>query len=152
MLTLNTVAPDFALADQDGKTHTLKDYLHQGKRIVLYFYPKDNTPGCSSQACGYSALIKDFMAKDTLVIGISKDSVASHKKFEGNYDLKFTLLSDPELTAIKAYDVWKEKKAYGKVFMGVVRTTYIIDENGVIIYADDKVKAKEDPLKILGIL
>ena len=152
MLNINTLAPSFTLADQNGVTHSLEEFLHKGKRVILYFYPKDNSSGCSAQACGYSSLLKDFMAKDTIVIGISIDSVASHKKFEGNYDLKFTLLSDPTLDVIKTYDVWKEKKLYGKVSMGVVRTTYIIDENGVIIFANDKVKAKEDPLKMLEIL
>lgn len=152
MLNTNTKAPDFKLLDQNGNEHTLNEYLHQGKRVILYFYPKDNTTGCTAQACGYSSLIKEFVAKDTFVIGISKDSVSSHKKFEGNHDLKFTLLSDPTLEVIKAYDVWKEKKLYGKVSMGVVRTTYIISEEGNIIFANDKVKAKEDPLKMLEIL
>lgn len=147
MLTVGTKAPEFSLPDQDGVMHTLKEYA--GRKVILYFYPKDNTPGCTSQACGFSQLYPQFQEKEAVVIGISKDSVASHKKFQEKYNLTFTLLSDPELAAIKAYDVWQEKKNYGKVSMGVVRTTYLIDENGVIVKAFGKVKAAENPTKML---
>lgn len=147
MLTVGTKAPEFSLPDQDGVMHTLKEYA--GQKVILYFYPKDNTPGCTSQACGFSQRYPQFQEKDAIVIGISKDSVASHKKFQEKYNLAFTLLSDPELTAIKAYDVWQEKKNYGKVSMGVVRTTYLIDENGMIAKAFGKVKAAENPAKML---
>ncbi|MDY2986086.1 MAG: thioredoxin-dependent thiol peroxidase [Peptoniphilus sp.] len=148
MLEVGVKAPEFELEDQNGKLHKLEDY--RGKKVVLYFYPKDNTPGCSMQAIGFSELKDDFDKKDAVVLGVSKDSVKSHKKFEEKKDLKITILSDPELKAIEAYDVWKEKKTFGKAYMGVVRTTYVIDEEGKIIYANDKVKAKEDPQKMLG--
>lgn len=148
MLKVGTKAPAFTLPDQNGTIHTLDQY--KGKKVILYFYPKDNTPGCTKQACGFSERHPQFTEKGAVVIGISKDSVSSHKKFEEKYGLSFTLLSDPELEVIKAYDVWKEKKNYGKVSMGVVRTTYLIDEEGVIIKANDKVKAAEDPEKMLG--
>lgn len=148
MLIPGTKAPAFALPDQNGNMHTLEEY--KGKKVILYFYPKDNTPGCTKQACGFSDRYPQFMEKGAVVIGISKDSVASHKKFEEKYGLAFTLLSDTELKVIKAYDVWKEKKNYGKVSMGVVRTTYLIDEEGVIIKANNKVKAADDPEKMLG--
>lgn len=147
MLEVGTKAPDFSLPDQNGKIHTLAEYV--GKKVVLYFYPKDNTPGCTKQACGFSERYPQFMEKGAVVLGISKDSVASHKKFEEKYHLGFTLLADPELATIKAYDVWQEKKNYGKVSMGVVRTTYLIDENGVIVKAFDKVKAAENPEQML---
>ena len=147
MLTVGTKAPDFSLPDQDGVMHTLKEYA--GRKVILYFYPKDNTPGCTSQACGFSELYPQFREKDAVVIGISKDSVASHKKFQEKYQLSFTLLSDTELAAIKAYDVWQEKKNYGKVSMGVVRTTYLIDENGIILKSIGKVKAAENPAQML---
>lgn len=148
MLEIGTKAPSFNLPDQNGTIHTLEEY--RGKKVILYFYPKDNTPGCTKQACGFSERYPQFMEKGAVVIGISKDTVASHKKFEEKYGLAFPLLADPELTVIKAYDVWKEKKNYGKVSMGVVRTTYLINEDGVIIKANDKVKAAEDPAKMLG--
>lgn len=148
MLEIGTKAPDFSLPDQNGTIHTLEEY--KGKKVILYFYPKDNTAGCTKQACGYSERLPQFAEKGAIVIGISKDTVASHKRFEEKQGLKFTILSDPELTAIQAYDVWKEKKNYGKVSMGVVRTTYLIDEEGIIIKANDKVKAAEDPEKMLG--
>ncbi|MBE5865948.1 MAG: thioredoxin-dependent thiol peroxidase [Lachnospiraceae bacterium] len=148
MLTVGTKAPDFTLPDQDGKMHSLSDYA--GKKVILYFYPKDNTPGCTSQACGFSELYSQFEEKGAVVLGISKDSVASHKKFQEKYGLSFTLLADTELSAIKAYDVWQEKKMCGKVSMGVVRTTYLIDENGMIVKVFDKVKAKENPAQMLG--
>ncbi len=147
MLQTGTKAPDFTLADQNGELHSLSDY--KGQKVILYFYPKDNTPGCTKQACGFGELYPQFQEKGAVVIGISKDSVASHKKFEEKYGLPFTLLSDTELTAIKAYDVWKEKKNYGKVSMGVVRTTYLIDEEGSIIKALDKVKTADNPREML---
>ncbi|MBP5669497.1 MAG: thioredoxin-dependent thiol peroxidase [Lachnospiraceae bacterium] len=148
MLEVGTKAPAFTLPDQNGKMHSLKDY--KGKKVILYFYPKDNTSGCTKQACGFSDRMPQFTEKGAVVLGISKDTVESHKKFEEKYGLKFTILADPERKVIEAYDVWKEKKNYGKVSMGVVRTTYLIDEKGVIIRANDKVKAAEDPEKMLG--
>lgn len=148
MLEVGTKAPDFSLPDQNGKIHTLAEYA--GKKVVLYFYPKDNTPGCTKQACGFSERYPQFMEKGAVVLGVSKDSVASHKKFEEKYNLGFTLLADPELNAIKAYDAWQEKKNYGKISMGVVRTTYLIDENGIIVKSFDKVKAAENPEQMLG--
>lgn len=150
MLEVGMKAPDFELPDQDGKMHKLSDYL--GKKVILYFYPKDNTPGCTKQAIGYSERIDTFGENNVVVLGISKDSVASHKRFEDKQGLKFTILSDPEKTVIEAYDVWKEKKNYGKVSMGVVRTTYLIDEKGVIVKANDKVKAADDPEKMLQVV
>ena len=150
MLETGTTAPDFTLPDQNGKNHSLKEY--RGKKVILYFYPKDNTPGCTKQACGYSALLPQIEEKDAVVLGVSKDSVASHKRFEEKQNLSITILSDPERKVIEAYDVWKEKKNYGKVSMGVVRTTYLIDENGIIIMANDKVKAADDSEKLLEIL
>ena len=147
MLEVGTKAPAFSLPDQNGTVHTLEDY--KGKKVVLYFYPKDNTSGCSKQACGFAELYPQFTEKGAVVIGISKDSVASHKKFEEKFGLPFTLLSDVELAAIKAYDVWQEKNMYGKITMGVVRTTYLIDEDGVIVKAFGKVKAAENPAKML---
>ena len=148
MLEVGTKAPEFTLPDQNGEMHTLAEY--RGKKVLLYFYPKDNTPGCTKQACGYSERLPQFQEKGVVILGISKDSVASHKRFEEKQDLTITLLADPERTAIEAYDVWKEKKNYGKVSMSVVRTTYLIDEEGIIIKANDKVKAAEDPEKMLG--
>lgn len=147
MLEAGTKAPEFSLPDQNGNLHTLSEYA--GKKVILYFYPRDNTSGCTKQACGFNELYPQFEEKNAVVIGISKDSVASHKKFEKNYALGFTLLSDPELTAIQAYDVWQEKKNYGKVSMGVVRTTYLIDENGMIEKVFGKVKAAENPAQML---
>lgn len=148
MLEIGTKAPEFTLPDQNGTMHTLSDY--RGKKVLLYFYPKDNTPGCTKQACGYSERLSQFQEKGTVILGISKDSVASHKRFEEKQNLTITLLSDTERTVIEAYDVWKEKKNYGKVSMGVVRTTYLIDEEGIIVKANDKVKAADDPEKMLG--
>ena len=147
MLEVGTKAPAFSLPDQNGQVHSLEEY--RGKKVILYFYPRDNTPGCTKQACGYSQLYPQFQEKGAVVIGISKDTVASHKRFEEKQGLTFTILSDPELKVIQAYDVWKEKKNYGKVSMGVVRTTYLIDEDGVIIKANDKVTAADDPAKML---
>ena len=148
MLEVGTKAPDFTLPDQNGNMHPLSEY--KGKKIILYFYPKDNTPGCTKQACGFAERYPQFIEKGAVVLGISKDSVASHKKFEEKYGLPFTLLSDPELVAIQAYDVWQEKKNYGKTYMGVVRTTYLIDEEGKIVKAFDKVKAADNPEQMLG--
>ena len=148
MLEIGTKAPDFTLPDENGTLHTLEKY--RGKKVILYFYPKDNTPGCTKQACGFSEFYPMFLEKGATVLGVSKDSVASHKKFKDKYNLAFTLLSDQELSVIQAYDVWKEKKNYGKVSMGVVRTTYLIDEEGVIVKAYDKVKAAEDAAKMIG--
>lgn len=147
MLEVGTKAPEFSLPDQNGDMHTLSEYA--GKKVILYFYPRDNTPGCTKQACGFSELYPQIKEKGAVVLGVSKDSVASHKKFEEKYNLGFTLLSDTELSAIQAYDVWKEKKNYGKVSMGVVRTTYLIDENGIIIKAIGKVKAADNPAQML---
>lgn len=150
MLEIGTKAPAFSLPDQNGKMHTLEAY--KGKKVILYFYPKDNTPGCTKQACGFGELYPQFQEKGAVVIGISKDSVGSHKKFEERYGLPFTLLSDTELTAIQAYDVWQEKNMYGRKTMGVVRTTYLIDETGMIVNAVGKVKAAENPKQMLDIL
>ena len=147
MLETGTKAPDFSLPDQNGDMHSLSDYL--GKKVILYFYPKDNTSGCTKQACGFADRYPQFKEKGAVILGVSKDSVASHKKFETNYGLPFTLLSDTELDVIKAYDVWKEKKNYGKISMGVVRTTYLIDEKGYIVKAMDKVKAADNPQDML---
>ena len=147
MLEIGAKAPDFTLKDKDGNAVSLSDFA--GKKVVLYFYPKDNTPGCTRQACAFAASYDRFRAKDIAVIGISKDSVASHQKFAEKYNLPFILLSDPELAAIQAYGVWQEKKLYGKVSMGVVRTTYLIDEQGVIIKAMTKVKAADNPKEML---
>lgn len=150
MLEINTKAPSFNLPDEEGNMHTLEEY--RGHRVILYFYPRDNTPGCSKQACGFRDLYPEFLEKDAVVIGISKDSVASHKKFKEKYELPFTLLSDTEKKTIMDYDVWKEKKNYGKVNMGVVRTTYLIDEEGIIIKAKEKVKTADNPQEILEAL
>ena len=150
MLEVGTKAPDFELPDQNGEMHKLSDYA--GKKVILYFYPKDNTPGCTKQACGFAERYTQFMEKGAVILGVSKDSVKSHKNFEAKYELPFTLLSDTEKEVIQAYDVWKEKKNYGKVSMGVVRTTYLIDEEGVIVRAMDKVKAADNPQQMLEAL
>lgn len=147
MLDTGTKAPDFSLPDQDGVMHSLSQY--RGKKVILYFYPRDNTPGCTKQACGFRDLYPQFTEKGAVVLGVSKDSVASHKKFQEKYQLSFPILSDTELQVIQAYDVWKEKKLYGKVSMGVVRTTYLIDENGIISKAFGKVKAAQNPEQML---
>lgn len=147
MLEVGTKAPDFELLDQNGNTHKLSDY--KGKKVILYFYPKDNTSGCTKQAVGYSTNKKEFEKKGIIILGVSKDTVASHKRFEEKQNLTITILADPERKVIEAYDVWKEKKNYGKISMGVVRTTYLIDEKGIIIKANDKVKAAEDPDNML---
>ena len=148
MLEIGMKAPEFTLNDKDGNTVSLSDFL--GKKVVLYFYPKDNTPGCTRQACAFAAAYQGFQAKDVVVIGISKDSVASHQKFARKYDLPFLLLSDPELQAIQAYGVWQEKKLYGKVSMGVVRTTFIIDQQGNIKKIMPKVKPDTNAAEILS--
>ena len=150
MLAAGTQAPSFSLPDQNGRTHTLEEY--RGQKVILYFYPKDNTPGCTKQACAFGELYPQFREKGAVVLGVSKDSVASHKKFEEKYGLPFTILSDEGLETIKAYDVWQEKNMYGKKTMGVVRTTYLIDENGVIARAFSKVKAGENPQQMLDTL
>ena len=150
MLEVNMKAPDFTLYNKDGIDVSLSDFL--GKKVVLYFYPKDNTPGCSRQACAFAKAYDEFKKDNVVVIGISKDSVASHVKFAEKYNMPFILLSDPELIAIKAYDVWQEEKLYGKVSMGVVRTTYIIDEHGIIEKVMPKVKPDTNAADILTYL
>ena len=148
LLEPGSKAPAFTLPDQDGKPVSLGDF--PGKKIILYFYPKDNTSGCTRQAQAFAALNGQFEAKNAVVIGVSKDSVTSHRKFADKYELPFTLLSDPELQAIQAYGVWQEKKNYGKVTMGVVRSTYVIDENGIILKADAKVKPDTNAAELLA--
>lgn len=150
MLEVGMRAPDFTLPDKDGRMVSLSDFA--GKRVVLYFYPRDNTPGCTRQACAFAAAYEAFKSMDAVVIGVSKDSVASHQKFAEKYGLPFVLLSDPELTAIQAYGVWQEKKNYGKVSMGVVRTTYVIDPEGVIEKVMPKVKPDTNAAEILAYL
>ena len=150
MLEAGMKAPDFTLPDKDGNPVSLSDFA--GKKVVLYFYPKDNTPGCTRQACAFAAAYGEFEQLGVTVIGVSKDSAASHQKFADKHGLPFILLSDPELTAIQAYDVWQEKKLYGKVSMGVVRTTYVIDEQGVIEKAMPKVKPDTNAAEILDYL
>ena len=148
MLEIGTKAPAFELPDQNGEMHTLEEY--RGKKVILYFYPKDMTAGCTKQACAFGELYPQFAEKGAVVLGVSKDSVASHKKFEEKYSLPFTLLSDPRLDCIQAYDVWKEKTMYGQKTMGVVRTTYLIDEEGIIVKAFGKVKAADNPAQMLA--
>ncbi len=150
MLEIGSPAPDFTLPDQNGVNHSLSDY--RGKKVILYFYPKDNTPGCTKQACGFAERYPQILEKGAVVLGISKDSVKSHKNFEEKQNLPFTLLSDPERTVIEPYGVWQEKKNYGKVSMGIVRTTYLIDEKGIIIKAVGKVKAADNPQQMLEML
>ena len=150
MLTIGTQAPDFTLFDKNGNAVSLSDFL--GKRVVLYFYPKDNTPGCTRQACAFAGAYKEFEARGVVVIGISRDSVASHQKFAEKYELPFILLSDPDRVAIEAYGVWQEKKNYGKVSMGVVRSTYLIDAEGKIEAVMPKVKPDTNAAEILEML
>ena len=150
MLEVGTKAPDFTLKNQEGQEVSLSQFA--GKRVVLYFYPRDNTPGCTRQACGFAQNYEGFTQRDVVVIGVSKDSVASHLKFAQKYELPFVLLSDPDLQAIQAYGVWQEKKLYGKVSMGVVRTTYIIDPQGVIEKVMPKVKPDTNATEILAYL
>ncbi|MCR1842363.1 thioredoxin-dependent thiol peroxidase [Murimonas intestini] len=147
MLETGNKAPEFTLQDQEGREVSLKDF--RGKKVVLYFYSKDNTAGCTKQACAFAEHYPDFTEKNAVVIGISKDTVASHKKFAEKYGLPFILLSDTQLEAVQAYDVWKEKNMYGKKVMGVVRTTYLIDENGMIEKAFTKVKPAENAGQML---
>lgn len=150
MLQIGTKAPDFTLLDKDGKSVSLSDFL--GKRVVLYFYPRDNTPGCTRQACAFAGAYKEFEERDIVVIGISRDSVASHQKFAEKYDLPFVLLSDPDRQAIESYGVWQEKKNYGKVSMGVVRATYLIDAEGNVEAVMPKVKPDTNAAEILEML
>ena len=150
MLQIGTKAPNFTLFDKDGNAVSLSDFL--GKRVVLYFYPRDNTPGCTRQACAFAGAYKEFEARDVVVIGISRDSVASHQKFAEKYELPFILLSDPDRIAIEAYGVWQEKKNYGKVSMGVVRSTYLIDGEGKIEAVMPKVKPDTNATEILEML
>ena len=150
MLEVGTKAPAFTLPDKDGNPVSLSDFA--GKKVVLYFYPKDNTPGCTRQACAFAAAYADFKTMDVAVIGVSKDSAASHQRFAEKHGLPFLLLSDPELSAIQAYGVWQEKKLYGKVSMGVVRTTFIIDEAGNIEKVMPKVKPDTNAADILAYL
>ena len=150
MLEIGSVAPAFTLPDKDGKMVSLSDFA--GKKAVLYFYPKDSTPGCTRQAQAFAADFDEFVAAGAVIIGISKDSVKSHGNFAAKYNLPFILLSDTELNVLQAYDVWQEKKLYGKVSMGVVRTTYIIDENGVIEKVMPKAKPDTNAAEILGYL
>ena len=150
MLDIGTRAPDFTLPDQNGTPRSLSDY--RGQKVILYFYPKDMTSGCTKQACAFGELYLQFREKGAVVLGVSKDSAASHKKLEEKYGLPFPLLADEDKAVIRAYDVWKEKKNYGKTTMGVVRTTYLIDENGVIEKAFGQVKAADNPAQMLKAL
>ena len=150
MLEVGSKAPNFKLLDQNGEIRKLSDF--KGQKVVLYFYPKDMTSGCSKQACSFGELYPHFREKNAVVIGVSKDSVASHKKFEEKFNLPFILLSDPDLEAIKAYDIWKEKSNYGKKYMGIVRSTYLIDEKGKIIKALGNVKAADNPSDMLKLV
>ena len=150
MLEIGTKAPAFTLLDKDGNLVSLSDFA--GKKVVLYFYPRDNTPGCTRQACAFAGAYEDFKKINAVVIGVSKDSAASHQKFAEKYGLPFILLSDPELTAIQAYGVWQEKKNYGKVSMGVVRSTFVINENGIIEKVMPKVKPDTNAEDILSYL
>ncbi|HIZ56305.1 MAG TPA: thioredoxin-dependent thiol peroxidase [Firmicutes bacterium] len=150
MLTAGIKAPEFSLPDKAGTIHHLTDFL--GQKVVVYFYAKDNTPGCTRQACAFKNLYTQFADKQVAVIGISRDSTGSHERFADKYQLPFLLLSDPDLEAIQAYDVWQEKKMYGKVSMGVVRTTYLIDENGIIEKVFNRVKPDTNAEEILAYL
>lgn len=150
MLEAGSKAPDFTLNDKDGRPVSLHDFA--GRRVVLYFYPKDNTPGCTRQACAFAAAYRGFRELDAVVIGVSKDSVASHQKFAEKYDLPFILLADPERQAIEAYGVWQEKKNYGKVSMGVVRTTFVIGADGVIEKVMPRVKPDTNATEVLAYL
>ncbi len=150
MLKVGDRAPLFTLSDKDGNAVSLEDF--RGKKVVLYFYPKDNTPGCTRQACAFAAAYQAFNQKNAVVIGVSRDGVASHQKFAQKYSLPFILLSDPDLSAITAYGVWQEKKLYGKVSMGVVRTTFVIDEEGVITHIMPKVKPDTNAQEVLSLI
>ena len=150
MLNVGEKAPEFTLPDRNGQPVRLSDFA--GKRVVLYFYPRDNTPGCTRQACAFARLYEEFQALNAVVVGVSKDSAASHDKFAQKYGLPFVLLSDPELLAIQAYGVWQEKKLYGKTSMGVVRTTYLLDEQGVIQKVMPKIKPDQNAGEVLAFL
>ena len=150
MVEAGMQAPAFMLADKNGKQVSLSDFL--GKKVVLYFYPKDNTPGCTRQACAFAAAYSKFEKKNAVVVGISKDNVSSHEKFAEKYNLPFILLSDSDLQAIQAYGVWQEKKLYGRISMGVVRTTFIIDEQGKIMKVMPKAKPDTNAAEVLEIL
>ena len=150
MLEVGMKAPEFTLQDQDGREVSLADY--RGKKVVLYFYPKASTPGCTRQACAFAASLSEINAQGAVVLGVSKDSVASHRKFADKYGLPFTLLSDPQLEAIQSYGVWQEKKLYGKVSMGVVRTTFVIDEAGGVAAVMPKVKPDTNAAEVLRLL
>lgn len=150
LLAIGTPAPDFTLPDQDGKETKLSDF--RGSKVILYFYPKDMTSGCTAQACGFAGLYPQIKQQGAVVLGVSRDTPEKHKKFQETYQLPFTLLSDPEHKVHELYGVWQEKKLYGKTSMGTVRSTYLIDENGVIVQAMEKVKAKENPQKVLSLL
>ena len=150
MLKAGDKAPDFTLFDKDGKAVSLSDFA--GKRAVVYFYPRDNTPGCTRQACAFAAAYDGFRGNDIAVIGISRDSVASHQKFAEKYNLPFILLSDPDLTAIQAFGVWQEKKLYGKVSMGVVRSTFVISPEGIVEKVFPKAKPDTNAAEILEYL
>lgn len=150
MIEAGMKAPDFTLPDKDGNDVSLSDFI--GRKVVLYFYPKDNTPGCTRQACAFAGSYEAFKAKNVAVIGVSRDSAASHQRFAEKYSLPFIILSDPERKAIEAYGVWQEKKLYGKVSFGVVRTTFIIDENGTVEKVMPKVKPDTNAAEILEYL
>ncbi len=150
MLSENTLAPDFTLPDAEGRMYSLSDF--RGRKVVLYFYPRDNTPGCTRQACAFGAAYGAFQARNTVVIGVSKDSAASHQRFAAKYELPFLLLSDPDHAVLELYDVWKEKKQYGKVSMGTVRSTYLIGEDGTILKAMPKVKPDTNAADVLAVL
>nr|UWI51907.1 thioredoxin-dependent thiol peroxidase [Clostridioides difficile] len=150
MLSIGTKAPEFTLEDKDGNKVSMSDF--KGKKVVIYFYPKDNTPGCTRQACAFRNAYEGFKNNDIVVIGISKDSIKSHQKFAEKHELPFILLSDPDLIAIKSFDVWKEKKMYGKTALGVVRATYIVDESGIIEKVFEKAKPDTNAQDILEYL
>ena len=152
MLKIGDMMPQFEVVDQDGVVVRSDDFIGKGKKTIVYFFPKDNTSGCTKQACGFGERYPQIREKGAVVLGVSKDSVGSHKKFEEKYGLPFTLLSDTELEVIKAYDVWKEKNMYGKKSFGVVRTTYLIDEKGIIVKAAEKVNAAANPAETLELL
>lgn len=150
MLEVGMKAPEFSSVDQNGEPISLSQY--KGQKVILYFYPKDNTPGCTKQACGFAENYPHFIEKGAVVLGVSKDSVTSHKKFESKYNLPFPLISDTELEIIKAYDVWKEKSLYGKKYMGIERSTYLINEGGMIEKIFSNVKAANNPTEMLNVL
>ncbi|MBN1523758.1 MAG: thioredoxin-dependent thiol peroxidase [Spirochaetales bacterium] len=150
MLKEGAKAPDFSLSNDEGKTFSLKDF--KGKKIVLYFYPRDNTPGCTTEACGFRDVYDEILAKGAVVIGVSADSETSHQKFKKKFDLPFYLLSDPDKTCIKAYNAWGEKSMYGKMLMGILRSTFVIDEKGMVIKVFPKVSPKEHAKEVLEVL